>query len=69
MGNAQKRGVDTIEKAIYTLECKLNTPQKYSDTDRELMKQGIKWLKGQLAKGKTLADVIKFLPSDAELPE
>lgn len=68
MGNAQKRGVDTIEKAIYTLECKLNTPQKYSAEDRELMKKGVQWLQGQLAEGKTLVDVINDLPTDSQLP-
>ena len=66
-GKAGKTGVDTIEKAIYTLECKLNTPHKYTAEDRELMHQGIEWLKAQKLAGKKLIDVINDLPSDAKI--
>tara|TARA_R100001244_G_scaffold132042_1_gene106678 strand:+ start:986 stop:1186 length:201 start_codon:yes stop_codon:yes gene_type:complete len=56
---AQKVNVDTIEKLIYKLEMNLNQAGKYSHRDRQLMHDGIEWLRRQQLLGKTFKDILE----------
>ena len=55
---AKKVTIDTIDKLIYKLEMNLNQVGKYSARDRQLMHDGIEWLKNQQLLGKTFEDIL-----------
>ena len=56
---AKKVAIDTIEKLIYKLETNLNSPQKYSSRDRQLMHDGIEWLRDAKNRGKTFEEILE----------
>jgi len=56
---AKKVAIDTIEKLIYKLETNLNSPQKYSPRDRQLMHDGIEWLREAKNRGKTFEEILE----------